>query len=85
MSEKKFHSLPQDIQEILTEAGRQSAVFEREAYAKSDNSLLDELLSKGVKVTNPDPAPFREASKTVYDAFVTTDKDRELLNAILNE
>ncbi len=85
MSEKKFRSLPADIQEILQDAGRQSAVFERKAYADSDNNLLDILQSKGVKVTYPDPAPFREASKAVYDEFVKTDKDRELLNAILSQ
>ncbi len=85
MSQKRFHSLPPDIQDILTEAGRQSAVLERQAYADSDNRLLSVLQSKGVKVTYPDQAPFREASNKVYEAFVTTDKDRELLNAILSE
>lgn len=82
MSEKRFHSLPPDIQNILTIAGRQSAVLERQVYAASDNSLLSVLQRKGVKVTYPDTAPFREASKSVYDEFVTTDKGRELLNAI---
>ena len=85
MSEKKFHSLPPDIQDILTKAGHQSAIFERQAYADSDNSLLSVLQRKGVKVTYPDTAPFREASKKVYDEFITTDKDRALLNTILNE
>ena len=85
MSEEKFHSLPEDIQEILTEAGRQSAILERQAYADSDNSLLTVLQGKGVQVTYPDPAPFREASKTVYNEFVRTDEDQELLNTILNE
>jgi len=85
MSEKKFQSLAPDIQDILTDAGRQSAVLERKAYADSDNMLLPILQSKGVRVTYPDPAPFREASKTVYEEFVTTDKNRELLNEILNQ
>ena len=85
MSEEKFHSLPEDIQEILTEAGRQSAILERQAYADSDNSLLTVLQAKGVQVTYPDPAPFREAAKTVYNEFVSTDEDRELLNSILDE
>ena len=85
MSEKKFLSLPQDIQEILAEAGRRSAIYERKAYADSDSKLLPVLQKKGVNVTYPDPAPFREASKKVYDSFVKSDKDRELLNAILNE
>ncbi|MCE2492430.1 MAG: TRAP transporter substrate-binding protein [Alphaproteobacteria bacterium] len=85
MSEEKFHSLPEDIQEILTEAGRRSAILERQAYADSDNSLLSVLQDKGVQVTFPDPAPFREASQTVYDEFVRTEEERDLLNAILNE
>ena len=85
MSEEKFRSLPEDIQEILTEAGRQSAILERQAYADSDNSLLTVLQAKGVQVTYPDPAPFREAAKTVYNEFVSTDEDRELLNSILDE
>ena len=66
-------------------AGRQSAEFERKAYADSDNSLLSVLQSKGVKVTYPDPSPFREASKKVYEEFISTEKDRELLNSILNQ
>ena len=85
MSEEKFHSLPEDIQAILTEAGRRSAILERQAYADSDNSLLSVLQDKGVQVTFPDPAPFREASQTVYDEFVRTEEERDLLNAILNE
>ncbi|MDE0002887.1 MAG: TRAP transporter substrate-binding protein DctP, partial [Rhodospirillaceae bacterium] len=82
MSEERFHSLPADIQYILTSAGRQSAILERQAYADSDNSLLSVLQRQGVKVTYPDTAPFREASIAVYDEFITTDEGRELLNAI---
>jgi len=82
MSAERFRSFPADIQAILTSAGQQSAILERQAYADSDNSLLSVLQSKGVKVTYPDTVPFREASKTVYDEFITTDKGRELLNAI---
>lgn len=83
MSAKKFDSLPADIQEILTEAGLTSATAERAAYSKSDNSLLESLKEKGVKVTTPDPAPFREASQAVYDEFIQTDEDRKLLQMIL--
>ncbi|MGI9205115.1 MAG: TRAP transporter substrate-binding protein [Woeseiaceae bacterium] len=85
MSEKNFQSLPPDIQHILTEAARQSETLERKAYADSDNSLLAVLQSKGVEITYPDPTPFREASKTVYDKLITTDKERELLNTILSQ
>ncbi|MCP5152870.1 MAG: TRAP transporter substrate-binding protein [Ectothiorhodospiraceae bacterium] len=83
MSEQRYQSLPADVQAILSEAGLASAAAERAAYEKSDNSLLGDLKEKGVKVTHPDPKPFREASKAVYDAFVKTEQDRALLDAIL--
>ena len=48
-----------------------------------DNSLLDSLERQGVSVTYPDPAPFREASEAVYEAFITNEEDQALLEAIL--
>jgi len=85
MSERKFRTLPPDIRNILTEAGRRSEILERKAYADSDNSLLAVLQSKGVNITYPDPSPFREASRTVYDELITTDEEREMLNTILSQ
>ena len=35
-----------------------------------------------MKVTRPDPAPFREASKKVYDEFLKTDAEKELFKLI---
>jgi tripartite ATP-independent transporter DctP family solute receptor len=83
MSDERFRSLPVDVQTILKEAALESAHYERRLYAQSDNSLLDSLEQQGVSVTYPDPAPFREASKAVYDEFVTSAEDRALLEAIL--
>jgi tripartite ATP-independent transporter DctP family solute receptor len=83
ISEKRFNSLPPAVQQILMDAGRESALLERKLYADSDNSLLEVLVSRGVEVSYPDPAPFREASQGVYDEFVTSDKERALLEAIL--
>ena len=37
----------------------------------------------GITFTQPDPAPFREASKKIYDQFLKTDKERELLAMVL--
>jgi tripartite ATP-independent transporter DctP family solute receptor len=83
MSDERFRSLPADVQEILEEAAIESAHHERRLYAESDNSLLESLEQQGVSVTYPDPAPFREASEAVYEAFITGDEDRALLEAIL--
>ena len=83
MSEKKFNSLPADIQTILLEAGLESATAERKAYSDSDNSLLSSLKAKGVKVTYPDAAPFRKASQPVYDEFVKTPAQKKVLEMIM--
>ena len=83
MSDERFQSLPADVQTLLKEAALESALYERRLYAESDNSLLDSLKQRGVSVTYPDPAPFREASMVVYDEFITSDEDRALLEAIL--
>lgn len=82
MSRERFEALPADVQQILTEAAEKSARTERELYADSDNRLLQALEDRGVSVTYPDPAPFREASRSVYEEFVSTDEDRALLEAI---
>jgi len=83
MSEDRFQSLPEDIQQIITDAAQQSVTLERKLYAESDDRLLDELKANGVEVTYPDAAPFREAASEVYDEFITSEEDRELLDAIL--
>ena len=83
MSKERFEKLPPGIQDVLTDAAVRSARHERKLYADSDNSLLEDLEERGVMVTCPDPAPFREASKSVYEQFIRTEEDRKLLEAIL--
>lgn len=82
MSEKKFQSLPKDIQDIFVTAGIEAAAYQRAIYVKADEVNFANLLHAGVKVTNMDPTPFREASKKVYDEFVKTDTEKALLAAI---
>lgn len=82
MSEKKFRSLPTDVQSALLEIGKKSGAHNRALYTQSDNEKLSELLAVGVKVTMVNPGPFREASKKVYERFLKSDGDRELLRLI---
>ena len=83
MSKERFDTLPADVQAVLADAAIRSAHYERRLYADSDNSLLETLAGQGVTITYPDPGPFREASKPVYERFVTSDEERALLEAIL--
>lgn len=82
MSEKKFKSFPADIQAALLDAGKKSGEHNRALYTRSDNEKLAELLAAGVKVTMINPVPFRTASKKVYERFLKTDADRELVRLI---
>jgi TRAP-type C4-dicarboxylate transport system substrate-binding protein len=82
MSEKTFQSLPPDQQTALLEAGREASRLQRRLTNDSNKAKLAELEAAGVNVTFPDPAPFREASKIVYEEFLKTDVEKELLAQI---
>jgi len=69
MGEKFFQSLPPDVQKAIIQAAQESAKVEREAYAKSEDVALAALKAKGVKITSPDPEPFRKAAQAVYAKF----------------
>jgi len=69
MGEKFFQSLPADVQKAVVQAAQESARVEREAYARSEDVALATLKAKGVKITTPDPEPFRKASQSVYAKF----------------
>jgi TRAP-type transport system periplasmic protein len=82
MSEKKLKSLPADIQKIVLQAGLEAAEYQRALYIQADKENFWKLLANGVKVTYMDPAPFREASKSVYAEFLKSDLEKNLLAAI---
>jgi tripartite ATP-independent transporter DctP family solute receptor len=82
MSEAKFQSFPQDIQDALMKAGQESAVVERAAYAASDESQRKMLETQNVNITRPDIAPFREATASVLAEFVKTDTQKQIIQLI---
>ena len=84
MSEKKFQSLPSDVQTALLEGGAKGAEWEQEHYAKVDEERLAKLKEVGVMITQLDPVPFREAARKVYDEFLETDDEKRLLQMILD-
>lgn len=82
MSEAKFQSLTPEIQDALIRAGKESAVVEREAYAASDEAKKQVLQSQNVKITQPDIAPFREATASVTADFIKTDAQQQMIKLI---
>jgi TRAP-type transport system periplasmic protein len=83
MSERFYQSLPADLQQIVSEEGKKTAVHERELYAKLDEEALDKLKAAGVKITTPDRAEFMKASEKVYDAWADRVGGRALIDEIV--
>lgn len=65
----KFASLPPDVQQILTQAARDTQAYVYAQAAKLDNELLDKIKAAGVKVNEADKDAFIAASKNVYEEF----------------
>ncbi len=82
MSEAKFQSLPENVQQALIEGGQKAAIYEQDLYAKVDNERLEDIRAAGVTITRLDPVPFREASQAIYDEFLTTPEELEILKMI---
>lgn len=83
MSEAKFKRLSNEQQKALMSVGREVGMEHLKLWAESDAKILDQLKAKGVKVTQPDATPFRERSKGIYDQFLKTEKEKQLLSAVL--
>ena len=82
MSDKKFSSLPADVQQALIEGGNKAAMWEQDYYASVDQGRLDDVRNAGVSITKLDIAPFQAASQKVYDEFLTTDDEKRILKMI---
>lgn len=82
MSEKKFASLPADVQKALIEGGNKAAAWEQDYYASVDKERLESLKSVGVTISVLDTAPFLEAAAKVHAEFLTTDDEKRLLKII---
>jgi tripartite ATP-independent transporter DctP family solute receptor len=83
ISERKYATLPADVQQALTEAGAESAKWERKLVTDTDKPLLERIKAQGATITVPDPEPFRQASRQVYEKMLSAPNDKKLLGLIL--
>lgn len=66
---RKFNGLPKDVQDILSQAAKDTQAYVYEQAAKLDDELLAKIKAAGVKVNEADKDAFIAASKPVYDEF----------------
>ena len=83
MSEKSFQALSPDNRKAMLAAGKRTCDYTNTAYREDTAKALFDLQQKGVKVTLPNPVPFRDASKKVYEQFLTTDTLKQLMAMVL--
>jgi tripartite ATP-independent transporter DctP family solute receptor len=69
MNLPRFKSLSKAHQEILIKAARAGGEVMRAGAAKSNGAAIARMAKAGLKISRPDPAPFREMVQPVHDYF----------------
>ena len=65
ISETSWKKLSADQQQIVTDAAKASADYDRELNEQQTNDLVSALEEKGMKINSPDLAPFAAATEKV--------------------
>lgn len=71
MNRDRFESLPEDIQKVLLETGKEVALMDRKAVAEKEASEIEALKDKGMQVNEVDVPAFQEAMKPLYDKYAS--------------
>jgi tripartite ATP-independent transporter DctP family solute receptor len=59
-------------QKAIVDAWAHARAFNRKFILDEDKTIQDQVREKGVTITKPDAAPFRQATQSVYEEFYTT-------------
>jgi tripartite ATP-independent transporter DctP family solute receptor len=65
IAESSWNKLSADQQTIVADAAKASADYDRELNAQMTDDLVSSLEEAGMKINNPDLAPFAEATSSV--------------------
>jgi tripartite ATP-independent transporter DctP family solute receptor len=87
MSKASWSKQDAATQKAIMEAAKYAEQWTRKSILDEDRATQDRVRGKGVSITKPDPAPFREATKRMYEEFYATPagKDaRKIVDLILS-
>jgi tripartite ATP-independent transporter DctP family solute receptor len=68
-----WNKLSPEFQQILQEAADESVAYQRKLWDEQEKRSIEIVEKAGVTVTRPDKAPFREATKSIWEEFEGTD------------
>lgn len=77
MSKASWAKQDAATQKAILEAARHAEQWNRKFILDEDRDIQGQVRAKGVTITKPDPAPFRAATKSVYDEFFATAAGRD--------
>lgn len=84
MSARRWNQMPKEDQEIVLQAAKEGAVYQRNLGRQNEEQMLAELQKNGVTVTRDvDKAAWVAAMKPAFDAF-SAQFGKEKIDAILN-
>ena len=72
MNKDYFYSLPQDLQDIVLEAGKQAVIYERNLMAKQHKIARQEFIKMGISIYTPtreEKDYFRKITRPVWMEF----------------
>jgi TRAP-type C4-dicarboxylate transport system substrate-binding protein len=79
MNLKKWNSLPQDLQKIVTEVSKEYEEITAKAWGDSDKSgykFAENMGHEFIKLSDAESAKFKEAVKPVFDEYVKNATDK---------
>ncbi|MCI1930183.1 MAG: TRAP transporter substrate-binding protein [Clostridia bacterium] len=70
MAKDYYDSMSEDYQKAVQEAATEAAPYERDQIDKQNATGLDDLKAAGMQVNEPEKAPFKKATASIYDEYV---------------
>ena len=81
ISESKWNTLPQSVQQAMITAAREATVYNREQFRKANDEIEKVLVQKGCVITRPDTTPFQAMVKTQVRSKLITNPLQERILA----
>lgn len=75
VSNETMEELPEALQKVVREAALSAAEYHTKLFTDSEKELLTFFKEKGMIVTEPDLAPFKEALKPYYEEYLKKNGD----------
>jgi tripartite ATP-independent transporter DctP family solute receptor len=88
MSKASWAKQDAATQKAIMDAGKHAEQWNRKFILDEDRDIQEQVKAKGVSITKPDAAPFRQATASVYEEFYATPagKDaRKMVDYILSK